>query len=203
MKLYSASIFYVSESEAGEKAAKRLVCVHDLTSFGYFQQNSIREFMNFSGKVLAEKSENDRHMSVQENDYVCHVHSCPNGIVGILISDAEYPARVALSIVAKFTEDFTKKFSIDTCKSTTSNTLQFKDIDMVLVKYQDPKSADQILRLQSSVEQTKEIMHCNFESLLKRDEKLDDLVAQSEELSLSAKAFYVTAKKTNKCCAII
>ena len=37
-------------------------------------------------------------------------------------------------------------------------------------------------------------------SLLERGEKLDDLVAKSDELSAQSKMFYKTAKKTNACC---
>lgn len=42
--------------------------------------------------------------------------------------------------------------------------------------------------------------HNTIEAVLERGEKLDDLVAKSEGLSMQSKAFYKTAKKTNACC---
>lgn len=43
--------------------------------------------------------------------------------------------------------------------------------------------------------------HGTIESVLQRGEKLDDLVAKSEDLGLQSKTFYKTAKKTNACCS--
>ncbi len=45
--------------------------------------------------------------------------------------------------------------------------------------------------------------HKTIESVLERGAKLDDLVAKSEELSMSSKVFYKTAKQTNSCCKIM
>ena len=45
------------------------------------------------------------------------------------------------------------------------------------------------------------IKHGTIESVLQRGEKLDDLVAKSEDLGLQSKTFYKTAKKTNACCS--
>lgn len=39
-----------------------------------------------------------------------------------------------------------------------------------------------------------------MEAVLARGEKIDDLVAKSEGLSIQSKAFYKTARKTNSCC---
>ena len=40
MRLFSASVFFVSEIN-GERAAKRLVSAYELSTFGYFQQNRL------------------------------------------------------------------------------------------------------------------------------------------------------------------
>lgn len=41
-----------------------------------------------------------------------------------------------------------------------------------------------------------------MDSLLQRGEKLDDLVARSDELGAQSKMFFKSAKKTNSCCTI-
>lgn len=44
------------------------------------------------------------------------------------------------------------------------------------------------------------LQHDTIQAVLQRGEKLDDLVAKSEGLSMQSKAFYKTARKTNSCC---
>jgi synaptobrevin family protein YKT6 len=42
-----------------------------------------------------------------------------------------------------------------------------------------------------------------FQSVLERGEKLDDLIAKSENLSEQSKMFYAQSKRMNKCCNVI
>jgi synaptobrevin homolog YKT6 len=59
--------------------------------------------------------------------------------------------------------------------------------------YQDPAAADE----------TKVILHKTIESVLERGQRLDDLVAKSEDLSMASQMFYKQARKTNSCCTIM
>lgn len=67
------------------------------------------------------------------------------------------------------------------------------------MKYQDPKQADTIMRVQQELDETKVVMHKTIESVLERGEKLDNLVERSNALSAQSKMFYKTAKKQNSC----
>ena len=51
------------------------------------------------------------------------------------------------------------------------------------------------MKLQQELDETKIVMHQTIESVLKRGEKLEDLVARSDALGAQSKRFYVTAKK--------
>ena len=73
-------------------------------------------------------------------------------------------------------------------------------LDVHLKKYQDPNQADPMTKVQNELEETKIILHDTIKAVLDRGEKLDDLVAKSEDLSMQSKTFYKTAKKTNSCC---
>lgn len=66
-----------------------------------------------------------------------------------------------------------------------------------LVKYQDPKQADTIMRVQAELDETKVVLHKTIESVLERGEKLDNLVERSNALSAQSKMFYKTAKKVS------
>lgn len=72
-----------------------------------------------------------------------------------------------------------------------------------LAKYQEPTKADMITKLQADVDETKIILHSTITALLERGEKLDDLVAKSDDLSAQSKMFYKTARKTNQCCTYL
>ncbi|KAL3186155.1 hypothetical protein MRX96_027892 [Rhipicephalus microplus] len=58
-------------------------------------------------------------------------------------------------------------------------------------------------KIQADLNETKIILHNIIEAVLERGEKLDDLVAKSEDLSVQSKTFYKTARKSNQCCRIL
>lgn len=64
-------------------------------------------------------------------------------------------------------------------------------------------TGDAMTRLQADLDETKIILHSTISAVLQRGEKLDDLVAKSEDLSSQSKMFYKTARKTNQCCSLI
>ena len=74
-------------------------------------------------------------------------------------------------------------------------------LDDYLKKYQNPVEADPMMKVQNELDETKIVLHNTIEAVLQRGEKLDDLVAKSEGLSMQSKTFYKTAKKTNACCS--
>lgn len=72
-----------------------------------------------------------------------------------------------------------------------------------VVRYQDPANADQLMRIQKSLDETKDVLHQTIDSVLARGEKLEDLVERSGELSAQSKLFYREAKKANSCCSVV
>lgn len=75
-------------------------------------------------------------------------------------------------------------------------------MDEAIIKYQDPAAADQIMRIQRNLDETREVLHNTIDSVLQREEKLEDLVDRSAELSGQSKLFYKNAKRANSCCAV-
>lgn len=73
---------------------------------------------------------------------------------------------------------------------------------MHLTKYQNPKEADAMTKINNELDETKIILHNTITNILQRGEKLDNLVAKSEDLSMQSKVFYKTARKTNQCCQL-
>jgi synaptobrevin family protein YKT6 len=170
---------------------------------------SIAEFLNFFSRTVAERTSAGQRQSIQENNYTAHVYSRgADHIAGVIITDLDYPVRVAFSLLNKILDEFTTKVSRTTWEQKARESrasgkpqlVDFPSIQEHVVKYQDPKQADTIMKVQQELDETKIILHKTIESVLERGEKLDSLVDKSAALSASSKTFYKTAKSQNSCC---
>ncbi|XP_071492436.1 synaptobrevin homolog YKT6-like [Diadema antillarum] len=197
MKLYSISVLH-----KGISRVRVLKAVHDLSSFGYFQRSSVQEFMTFTSKIVVERNQPRVRASVQEQEYTFHVMCREDSLACVIISDAEYPSRVAFTIINKILEEFASAVSPSTWPTLQENSADYRGLEGYLSRYQTPSEADPMMKIQKDLDETKVIMHSTIESMLQRGEKLDDLVAKSDDLSAQSKTFYKTAKKTNSCCVI-
>ncbi|PRD32891.1 UNVERIFIED_CONTAM: Synaptobrevin-like protein YKT6 [Trichonephila clavipes] len=197
VKLYHVSVLYKHQSKAVS-----LCSASDLTTFGFFQRNSVQEFMNFSSQILVERCQPATRTSVKEQEYMCHVYVRADRLSATLISDHEYPHRVAHTLLNKILEEFSNKFA-PTSWTGEPNSTVFPVLEQYLTKYQDPRQADSLTKIQDELDETTIILHNTLQAVLERGEKLDDLVVKSEQLSMQSKTFYKTARKTNACCVIL
>lgn len=159
--------------------------------------------MDFTGKIIVERTRIKERASVKEQEYVCHVFVRENNVSGVLISDIEYPQRVAFTLLGKVLDQFLEEFPLHRLSSLDERDIVFPKCSEYLAKYQNPKDADPMMKVQAELDETKIVLHDTIQSVLERGEKLDDIVKKSEELSLQSKTFYTTAKKTNSCCTIL
>lgn len=147
------------------------------------------------------------------------MHTNGDGLSGVIITDHEYPQRVAFNLLSQVMHDFMVKYPRDrwAAPAMTSNissqgmtrgqpvpATPFSSLRDTLCKYQNPEDADTIMKVQREIDETKVILHKTIESMLDRGEKLDNLVDKSEKLSAQSKTFYKVAQKTNTCsCALM
>jgi synaptobrevin family protein YKT6 len=104
MKLFSLLVLY-----KGDPAAHILKAAYDLTSFGFFQRGSVQEFMTFTAKILAERTQIGERQSIREAEYMCHVFVRSDSLVAVCVTDHEYPNRVAHTMLSKILDDFTNQ----------------------------------------------------------------------------------------------
>jgi len=197
VKLYSICILYKTPDKVHP-----LKAAYDLSSFSYFQRSSVQEFMTFTSQLIVERTDPITQSSIREQDYMCHVYVRPDSLSGVILSDHEYPHRVAHNLIKKVLEEFANLVPNSQWVGNGSG-IQFKALDVYLAQYQNPREVDAMSKIQADLDETKIILHNTIENVLQRGEKLDDLVCRSEDLSMQSKAFYKTAKKTNQCCVII
>ncbi|XP_071883281.1 synaptobrevin homolog YKT6 [Anas platyrhynchos] len=198
MRLYSLSVLY-----KGEPRVQLLKAAYDVSTFSFFQRSSVQEFMTFTSQLIVERSQLGSRASVKEQEYLCHVYVRSDGLAGVVIADNEYPQRVCFTLLDKVLEEFSRQVSRAEWPTGSPGTIGYAALDGYLSKYQNPRDADPMTRVQAELDETKIILHNTMESLLERGEKLDDLVSKSEVLGAQSKAFYKTARKQNSCCAVM
>lgn len=205
MRLYSIAVLY----KGSDGKVKKLCAASDLASFGYFQRSSVQEFMDFTSKIITERTSTAQRTSVREQEYMCHAYVRSDSLSGVLISDHEYPQRVSFTLLNKVLDEFASKYPPGPpgpsfqWSSAPEAGLPYPELADFLNKYQNPREADAMTKIQSDLDETKIILHNTIEAVLERGEKLDELVEKSEGLSMQSKAFYKTAKKTNSCCTLL
>lgn len=195
VRVYALVVLY-----RGINSANILKAAYDLQSFSFFQRSSVQEFMTFVSKTVVERTQPTCRQSVKEGEYMLQVYVRADNLAGVLISDHEYPNRVAHTLITKIMDEFSAKVPPSNWPAGNEGNIDFPLLPQYLTKYQNPKEADALTKIQSELDETKIILHGTITAVLERGEKLDDLVAKSDSLSTHSKAFYTTARKTNSCC---
>eukprot|EP00472_Partenskyella_glossopodia_P000006 CAMPEP_0197541590 /NCGR_PEP_ID=MMETSP1318-20131121/67245_1 /TAXON_ID=552666 /ORGANISM="Partenskyella glossopodia, Strain RCC365" /LENGTH=194 /DNA_ID=CAMNT_0043100783 /DNA_START=551 /DNA_END=1135 /DNA_ORIENTATION=+ len=189
-------------SNGEEKDPIALARVEDLSAFSYFTRGTIREHLTFALRTVAQRTNPGYRQTVglKDIEYVCHVHVRSNSICGMVVSDEEYPVRVAFSMITDLLNKYMKAVPTWNEFKTDNTAAPPQFMQEAIEKYQNPKEADKVLKIQQTVDEIKTIMHKNIDDILKRGETLDDLMEKSNDLSSTSVAFFKTAKKQNQCC---
>ncbi len=140
-------------------------------------------------------------LSLNDAEYFIHVYMRQDGLCGCVACDAEYPPRVAFTLLTQMLEDFTA-FYPKWNKETRNEAITWPALEQDVVRYQDPANADQLMRIQKNLDETRDVLHNTIQNVLDRGEKLEDLVERSGELSAQSKLFYREAKRANSCCSV-
>jgi synaptobrevin family protein YKT6 len=77
-------------------------------------------------------------------------------VLGVIITDHEYPVRSAFSLLTKLLDDFTTKVPQSSFGNPAS--ISFSDTNTYIQKYQDPRQADTIMRVQQELDETKIVL---------------------------------------------
>lgn len=166
----------------------RVVSVaYDLSSIGYFQRATVKEFIIFFTTTIASRINKGERKSIVDQDNYIYLYKNAFGNTCAVVCDCEYPSRIAFSLINKILDEPTVNLNLE----------------KYIVDYKDPSRIDNILKIQQDLNETKLIMNQTIEAILARGEALDDLVKKSNDLSESSKLFYKDTKKMNSCCVIL
>jgi len=187
-----------------DNAPTRLCHCTDMTNFGYFSRGTVREHVLFASRIVVQRTPQGSRQTVaadNENPFLVHAYVRLDGLSGAVVSDKEYPQRVAFALLQKSMRDYESNHpkndweeqKIDSDEEPEN---MLKDI----TAFQNPHEADKLTAIQKQLDEVKDIMQKNIEDVLARGETLDTLMAKSEDLSSSSVQFYKQAKKVNSCC---
>ena len=176
--MYQLAVLTVAPGDP--PSATVLVSVSDLSQFSFYQRGSVAEFMTFMSKTVSERTQPTQRQSVQENNYTAHCYNrgdlsgasdllfkCPwhkkteqaDGLwssAAVAITDHEYPVRVAFSVLNKILDEFSTSVPADSYSKPSS--ISFPALATYLQQYQDPRQADNIMRVQQELDETKIIL---------------------------------------------
>lgn len=91
-------------------------------------------------------------------EYMCHVYVRADNLAAVLISDHEYPRRVAHTLITKVMDDFEARHPSSTWPTLKEVTTDFPQINTYLAKYQNPVEADALTKMQNDLDETKIIL---------------------------------------------
>lgn len=91
---------------------------------------------------------------------MCHVYVRGDSLAGVLISDHEYPGRVSHTLITKVLDEFASIHPPNSWPSLKEPTCDFPQINTYLAKYQNPREADSLTKMQNDLDETKIILVC-------------------------------------------
>lgn len=76
------------------------------------------------------------------------------GVAAVIISDTEYPDSAAKRILKEMHKKFSSLYKFEEIEAFTSDqNLKFDDLDIMAKKYQDPKEADKLMKIESELDE--------------------------------------------------
>eukprot|EP00761_Pharyngomonas_kirbyi_P012128 gb/GECH01012155.1/.p1 GENE.gb/GECH01012155.1/~~gb/GECH01012155.1/.p1 ORF type:complete len:209 (+),score=44.73 gb/GECH01012155.1/:1-627(+) len=112
---------------------------------------------------------------------------CNDGTLFFCVADADYPIRICYAFLSAVQEDF--------INNTTRN---FTKLLKEKIEYYNNPQNDKVSKVQSEINEVKDIMRDNIDRVLERGERLEDLSGRAEDLQRSSKMFVGTARKAKR-----
>jgi len=205
MKIFSAIVYCCSV-----KPPALVTSEFDLSSFGFFKRSTVKEFLSFASREVAIRTDPGAKQTVKhskkdevEIEFHCHTYVNLKNLGCVVITDGEYPFRVAYDFINKIMDEVLKQYGDKIYGFQTDQNLRVIGLEEMLLRYEQPKEVDNIMKITKDLDETKEILMKSIDKILERGEKLEDLMERSQDLSFQSKAFMKGSKDLNGCCNII
>jgi len=190
----------------GDRDPAIITSSFNLSSFGFFQSGSVKEFCTFASRECCKRSDSNTTNLIEHKGYILHVKKYLSGLCVTCVCDSEFPTPAARGFLQKSVELFHGKFPHEKTYSeiVKDTNLELVGLEKLLIECDaNPQKADVIYDIHTDLDQTKEIMKKNIEQLFTRGESLDDLVQKSEDISFQSKIMLERAEAMNDRCCVL
>jgi len=199
MKIYSLSVW----CQKGEDTSLLLCLEKDFSDFSFFYRAKVEEVSNFVARTIVQRTPQGSRQSIKHDQYVAYCRVRPGGLASVVLADLEYDQRVAFGCCEQILDHFLAQYPCEGQNCTEELSMTCPAIADDLVTFQDIREADKITKINSELDEVKEVLHRSIDEVLKRGEKLDDIVAKSEDLTTESKAFLQSSKDATSCCTLL
>jgi len=197
----------ISRCPDGDDDVLFLNTAHDLSSFPFFERKTVKEACLFLARTITPRLSMHRREVIAHEEYIAFSQRWEDGLSVIMITDKDYPQRIAFQCVKTVYVEFGKKISKEEwMRLESDDSADFKaELRGLLKLYKEPANFDAILETQQKVDEAKATLNRTILQVLDNQANLDSLVAKSEDLSEVSKQAFKASKKIKgkfKCCAV-
>ncbi|EZG63420.1 SNARE protein [Gregarina niphandrodes] len=183
-----------------------LCTTHDVSSFSFTYRNAVKDVSKFLTREIIPRLKVGQREVIGHEDYKFCAMRWSDGLAVAMLTDKDYPPRVAFQCLTKVHHDFKSKVPEQFYKAVTDDgaAASYKDVLREFLKeFKDPSKFDAVTSTQQKVDESKKIVQRRLDDVLDNMQNLDKLVEQSDDLSTNTQVMFKTAKKMKKgCCKV-
>lgn len=125
--------------------------------------------------------------SFEHNNYKYNLLANENKIVFCVITNLNYPSRLVFECTKELELEFNTKYThVKNYKELQINSDFTNICKNLYVKFNNPESIDNLMKVSNKINQVKDIMHENISIALENTVKIDSIELKSEDLVQSA-----------------
>lgn len=201
------SILSIAVGRTGKHNTNTIFTIsYYLREYYFFEKKGMREICIFATRVGLKNNSNTGFMRIPYDDYMCYVLSGYKDLGVVCFVDnrkEEFPEKVIKRLLHKIQNNFILQYGTDWQDKKTDYSCHLKELENFIVQCQTPEKIDAILKLNSKLEETKNKLIDTINSCYIRQQKIEELLVKSVDISNASKRFYKQSKKMNRCCNIM
>ncbi|XP_064543028.1 vesicle-associated membrane protein 7 [Drosophila montana] len=150
----------------------------------------VGNFAEVTEQIMGRIGIHNHKMTYTHGDYLIH-YTCENKLIYMCITDNEFELPRAFLFLADIKQKFIQTYGLQvaTAIAYAMNTEFSKILSQQMVYYSQSRDVETLTRVHGQVDELKDIMIKNIDSLRDRGEKLELLVNKTENLSNNSVAF--------------
>ncbi len=140
MRLISIHVY----KSLAEQQPILLSSAYNLSFCGFFEKGTVKEFINFHSRLVVSRTNKEERQEITLEKGLCYSYVSSDRIGISIITDEEYPKRVAFDLIYKIIQQFsefvfTNKLNLELITKDTD--VKFKFIDKLIEEWQNPKES--------------------------------------------------------------